>query len=331
MGLKIQKIYIEEANISYLFQKVRRRNRNGCENMKKPIVISVSTSKGGVGKTTTTVALAEFLAEKKKKILVVDADYQTNATIALIGNEKWEKLNSENKTLKALLEDAINEGKQGYQRQFDPSTHIFKRASNLAGGPVGDRIDLLPSTPDLNDVKNNLYLAGRDSPFAAVNKINFLEWGLRDILPQYDFVLIDTHPDIDNMLHAAFYISDYVLMPVIPDAVSSYGVKIMNTHIKKFSKGCRLPIKFIGVLFSMERPANVHRTYRALIETLCKNEGIPVFKTFIPLRATVTQAMEYSDPKSTLKQKYGYGEIYDNYQNLVEEVLSQLNPPKLFD
>ena len=59
-------------------------------------VISVINLKGGVGKTTTTVGLAQILSvEFNKKILVVDLDAQTNATTMLIGEEKWMEVNKQ--------------------------------------------------------------------------------------------------------------------------------------------------------------------------------------------------------------------------------------------
>ena len=57
-------------------------------------VISTINLKGGVGKTTTTVALAEtYSANLRKKVLVIDLDPQTNATLMLIGEEKWFSVN----------------------------------------------------------------------------------------------------------------------------------------------------------------------------------------------------------------------------------------------
>ncbi len=288
--------------------------------MKKPTILAVSTAKGGVGKTTTTVALAEFLASNyEKKILIIDADYQTNCTIALIGNHEWEKLNSEKRTLVALLEDAINEGTTGYKRQFDPRTHIYKRVSNIADSFKG-QIDLIPSSPDLNLAKNNLYKAGKNSKYGSVSKLTFLEWGLRDILSKYDIVIIDTHPDIDDILYAVLYISDYYLMPVIPDAVSSYGVKTMTTAVNNFTQETRRNIKLSGVLISMLRQINVHKTYKEIIENM---KDIHVFNTNIPQNAKITEAMEHSAKVNTIKQKYGYSGMVEIYSNLVEEVLER--------
>lgn len=289
--------------------------------MKKPIVISICTAKGGVGKTTTTVALAEFLASQGNKILVIDADYQTNCTVALIGNKNWEKLNKQKKTLVALLEDAINEGSSGYKQQFHSSTHIYKRASNLATALIG-RIDLIPSSPDLVFTKKTLYKAGKNSAFGSVNKLTFMEWGLRDALFEYDFVLIDTHPDIDDMLIAVLYISDYYLMPVIADAVSTYGIMTMNKVINNFSKECRREIEQLGVLVSMYREIHAHQLY---LNTIKAQPNVNLFKTIIRLRAKVTEAMDYDAPVNTLKQKYGYepNGIAEDYRKLTKEVINR--------
>ena len=67
-------------------------------------VVSIINLKGGVAKTTTTVQLAECLAsEFSKKVLVIDLDPQTNATIALIGEERWDELDKQKQTLFYLL------------------------------------------------------------------------------------------------------------------------------------------------------------------------------------------------------------------------------------
>ena len=69
-------------------------------------IISLINLKGGVGKTTTTVALAEFLTfEKRKKVLVIDLDPQTNATVMLINQEVWKKANDEGRTIHQMFLD----------------------------------------------------------------------------------------------------------------------------------------------------------------------------------------------------------------------------------
>lgn len=287
--------------------------------MKKPLVICICTAKGGVGKTTTTMALSENLASRGNSVLVIDADYQTSCTIALIGNENWEKLNKEKRTIVALVEDAINEGSNGYSRKFDTTTHILQRASNLAKHLDG-QIDLLPSSPALAKAKKNIYKAGKDSEYASVNRLTFMEWGLRDILPEYDFVLIDTHPDIDDMLFASLFISDYYLMPVIPDAVSSYGIVQMQSVVKEFAGASRRNIRQLGVLISMFREINIHRTYRDLIQAM---PNVRAFDAIIRQRAQVTESLDYWMTPRTLIQKYGSrpNGIAEDYVEFTDEVI----------
>jgi chromosome partitioning protein len=73
-------------------------------------VVSVINLKGGVGKTTITVALAEFLViEHGFKVLVIDLDPQTNSTVALIGEDEWKKRNESGRTLYHLFKDKLDE------------------------------------------------------------------------------------------------------------------------------------------------------------------------------------------------------------------------------
>src|SRR5690606_27905035 len=75
-------------------------------------VVSLINLKGGVGKTSTTVQLAECLSlEYGKRVLVIDLDPQTNATISLIDEEEWEKLDKNNQTLFNLFNDKLNRTK----------------------------------------------------------------------------------------------------------------------------------------------------------------------------------------------------------------------------
>src|SRR5271169_5507375 len=92
-------------------------------------VFSTINLKGGVGKTTTTVALAEtFSAEERKKVLVIDLDPQTNATVMLIGEERWRELNDKGRTLAQLFKDALHPE----EKNFDLSKTLQKRVSDVA-------------------------------------------------------------------------------------------------------------------------------------------------------------------------------------------------------
>ncbi len=85
-------------------------------------VISMINLKGGVAKTTTTVALAQMLdAEFSKRVLVVDLDPQTNATVMLIGDKKWRELNEAGYTVAQIFQDAMSG-----EKKFDLASAIQK-------------------------------------------------------------------------------------------------------------------------------------------------------------------------------------------------------------
>src|SRR5437667_5789487 len=72
-------------------------------------VLSFINLKGGVGKTTTAVAVAEILAqEERKHVLLVDLDPQTNATVTLISEELWAQMDAEGRTVAQLFADRLN-------------------------------------------------------------------------------------------------------------------------------------------------------------------------------------------------------------------------------
>lgn len=78
-------------------------------------VLSTINLKGGVGKTTTPVALAEFMSGRNDmKVLVIDLDPQTNATVMLIGESRWGELNEKEWTLARLFRDALSPDERGF-------------------------------------------------------------------------------------------------------------------------------------------------------------------------------------------------------------------------
>src|SRR6266576_891988 len=114
------------------------------------IVISMINLKGGVGKTTNTVATAQVLdGEFGKRVLVIDLDPQTNATVMLIGDARWKELNDARQTIAQLFRAALEPDKE----QFDLSQSLQHGVGN-----VDDvrRLALLPSSLDLIDIQEEL-------------------------------------------------------------------------------------------------------------------------------------------------------------------------------
>lgn len=194
--------------------------------MNTKIIASINL-KGGVAKTTTTVGLAEVLSGTyEKKVLVIDLDPQTNATTVLIGDKKWFDLDRKGHTLATLFSDAI-EGKE----TFDLEATLQKSVSDVKEART---IDLLPSSLQLIDLQDKLTLMPTGQ-FGMRNPVTILLRGIRGILKDYDYILIDCPPNLGHITMNGLRISDGYFIPTIPDVLSTYGIPQIVTRINKFS------------------------------------------------------------------------------------------------
>jgi chromosome partitioning protein len=274
-------------------------------------IISTINLKGGVGKTTTTVAIAEFLSACfGKRVLLIDLDPQTNATTMLIGEDKWKKLNSQGYTLAQLFKDALVEPEH---RHFDLQKSLQKNVSN-----VGDvrTLDLLPSSLDLIDVQDRLgsMSSGR---FFAENPTDLLRRAIRPIVDAYDYVLIDCPPNMGIITLNGLRMSNGYIIPVIPDVLSTYGIPQIVGRVASFSETIQEAIVPLGIVISKYRKqSTVHRN---TIHDLQAKGDAPLFDTFIPENNQIAASAEFV-PHSTLRQKYGYDDQFDRYYALTGEV-----------
>lgn len=277
-------------------------------------IISTINLKGGVGKTTTTAALAEFLsAEFGKRVLVIDLDPQTNLTTVLIGEKKWEELNDAGFTLATLFKDALRP--EGEAPQFDLEKALQKRVS-----PVQDvrSVDLLPSSLDLIDVQDRLgtMSSGR---FYSNNPTDLLRKAVKPILDNYDFVIVDCPPNLGIVTLNGLRISDGYIIPTIPDVLSTYGIPQIQKRVREFAEGIGEDISEIGIVVSKYRSAStIHRT---TVNRLKDDSDLPVvFNHVIPEANDIAGAAEFVTA-STLRQKYGYAGRFDDFRALTKEFI----------
>jgi chromosome partitioning protein len=284
---------------------------------KVPMVNVVSTInlKGGVGKTTTTVALAEtFSAEFHKKVLVIDIDPQTNATVMLIGEKKWQELNSQDYTLAQLFKDALDPD----SKKFDLSKTLQKRVSDVS---AARSIDLLPSSLDLIDVQDELV----NTPvgkYGAVRPFDILWRATKDIVEDYELVLIDCPPNLGKITQNALRMSQSYLIPTIPDILSTYGIPQIVKRVRDFSEEVGEEIEPLGIVATKyDSRSTVHKN--TLRQLRSSNKLPPLFETIIPQANQFGAAAEHAG-HSTVKQKWGYSGLADHFKTLAQEIHKKL-------
>ena len=279
-------------------------------------VISMINLKGGVAKTTTTVAVAQLLdVEFRKKVLVIDLDPQTNATMMLIGDRKWRELNEKGNTIAQLFRDALSD-----QKTFDLKASLQRKVGSVS---ESKRVDLIPSSLDLIDVQDELATMSRGR-FHAANPVDVLRRALlRPVLEtdEYDFILIDCPPSLGLVTLNGLRISDYYLIPTIPDFLSTYGIPQIIQRVTDFSETIGHQLEPLGILATKYRTQSpVHNQQ---LRVLKQETDAPLLKTVVPENSQIGGAAEYKQV-STLRQKWGYQGQYDIYYALTKEIMERV-------
>lgn len=288
-------------------------------------VVSLINLKGGVGKTTSTVQLAECLAsEFAKKVLVIDLDPQTNATIALIDEIDWEIIDKEGKTLFQLFNDKLEK-----TNNFNISKAIQTGVSNLKLS----KLDLLASSIRFIDIQDRI----SDIPAKvgySINPMEVLKTEVSPILDDYDYVLIDCPPNLGFITRNGIEISDFYLIPTIPDTLSTYGIPQIVRKINEYREERSLKIKCLGlVITKYASNSSSHKrginTLPSRFERIIKEVGEEdayVFNTKMPQANSISEAMEFSETPGTFKRKYGYSQsggrkLYEYVIDLTREFI----------
>ena len=232
-------------------------------------IISFINMKGGVGKTTISCLVAEFLSSVfGNRTLIIDLDPQINATLTFISESAWKEKDDQKLTLNSLFEDYINRS-----NFFDFENTLVKNVGK-ARQKQGS-LDILPSSPELSFTQERLYEFmqrpnGRDDPELILrNKI-------QKRIKNYRFVIIDAPPNLGIISRNGLHISDYYIIPVIPDYLSTYGIDQLTTELKRTYQ---INVPPLGIVISRYKSyVNTHRSFASALkgkETL--NKGPHVF------------------------------------------------------
>ena len=249
-------------------------------------IIAFANQKGGVGKTTTCVNLAAYVAAMGKKVLVVDLDPQGSATSGL-GIDKTKDL----KTIYDLIsgDTAIDE--------------VIKPT-------VLEGLDVIPSTVDL---------AGAEIEMVHMPQREKIVKGMLDnVKDRYDFIMIDCPPSLGLITVNALTACNSVIIPMLCEYYSLIGItQLMNTiRLIKFHLNPTIDVE--GVVMTMKD--NRSNLTKQVSDEILKFFGKKVFFTYIPRNIRLAEAPSHGEPILIYEPDSKGAE---SYLSLAEEFLNR--------
>jgi chromosome partitioning protein len=247
-------------------------------------VISVSNQKGGVGKTTTAVNLSAFLAERGKRVLLIDIDPQANAGYGL-------GINAEE------MDTTIYEVLIG---QVPVRDAVFKTDI--------DNLYLVPS---------NIHLAGAQVDLLEMESKEFiLRKAIQPIRGEYDFIFIDCPPSLGILTLNSLAAADSVMIPLQCEYYALEGLSQLLRIISMVQESLNRGLKIEGVVLTMfDSRTNLSQQVVSDVKDFFKDK---VFGSIIPRNVRLSEAPSFGKPIGKY-DRHCVGS--ERYESLAEEVL----------
>jgi chromosome partitioning protein len=264
------------------------------------MVVSFINFKGGVGKTTLCVEIAAALASLKgfkEKVLIIDLDPQTNATLSLMTEDAWKDFATTSGTLKDFFEACYQD------TAFDLSSIIVKKPVDYRG--LLTNLDIIPSHIELFGM--DLKLATKFGHENIEAKF-FLKKALARIQDKYSYVFIDCPPNLYLATQNGLFASDYYVIVALAEYLSTLGIAHIQQSIQSiFDKAGKvaanigastfLPPILLGIIFNRLRNVE-HGTYsqEGIIRQISSKYPNIVFEARVPQSDKIATRAEQKVP-----------------------------------
>jgi chromosome partitioning protein len=254
--------------------------------MSKCPIIAVANQKGGVGKTTTSINLAQALALQNERVLIVDLDPQANATqgmgVAL-------------EDIKVSVAELIRD------RSLDTLSGIYE----------GNKLDLIPSSPLLAKVEREMV--------GITNSELRLAQRLVKLHNLYSVIILDTPPTFGPLMNTALNAATHLVIPVDSGYFALMGIKELLAEVSEIKAGTNPHLDVMGYLLTLsDQTRMTQETWDGLIGAF----GEQVFQSKI--RRTV-KLREAPAMGRTIFHHDPYGAGAEDYLRLSREVLKRLS------
>lgn len=252
-------------------------------------VITISNIKGGVAKTTTAATLSAGLNKRGKKVLMIDSDPQMNLT--------------------TCFTEEPEEGTMSLYSLYDKGKDIAQLKMT-----INDGLDLIPGDFELCSADMEF--------FKKAGSLKLLSKAVKKISDDYDFVVIDTPPNLGFLSLNAFMTSDYIVTPMSADSFSLKALRLLKQTLDEVSEDIEKDIPVAGLLLTRytER-TNVSKLLEDSIQTAAELLNTKVFESRIR-QATVVQESQIA--KTDLFDYAGKSPVTKDYDNFIDELLSRI-------
>lgn len=251
-------------------------------------VIAISNQKGGTAKTTTAITLGHALAEKGKKILLIDLDPQASLTVSF----GVDVLKLDKTIYNVLVDNGIE-------------THIKKIL--LKTGTKN--VSLVPANLDLSTAEIDL--------LREFNRESTLKYALKDIKNNFDFIIIDCPPTLGLLTTNALTAADRVIIPIQCDYLAMRGAGLLLKTIKKVQKKLNSNLKISGILVTMHDKRTIHS--KDVLNEIKTTFGDLVFNSVIKYSVRVKEAPVNCE---TVLSYDPLSEVAQSYRMLADEILN---------